>query len=380
MHPRLRATVHNRLDSIGPDDWRALFANHPDSYEMIRLVQASGMNGFSFHSIVVHCADAPVLLLPLFNAALDLKSLLEGTPARIAAALARLFPSVMSPRILGIGFVEGEWGAVGVRPGLANDILDNAWHLAFESLATLAKKLGTVLTLLLNFTPRTLAAIPVRHIASFARIDTLPCGRLSLPYASEEEYLASLSKTTRKDIRRKLKAAASVQIRHVTDPSPWLHDLYTLYLATVERADMSLGTQRIAYFRDIGHAVPGTFFVLYFSQDRLVAFNLLVAREGALIDKYFCMDEKLGPELNLYFVSWIQNVRHCIDQKIPLYHAGPGAEATKARLGATFVPSITLFRGAGPILHFFLAFFRGHMAYKPAVDLTDPAVAPPDQF
>ncbi len=374
MSNRLSVAIHDRLDSISVEDWDVLFAGHPDSYAMVRLVQSSGMDGFSFHSIVVRDGAVPILLLPLFDAVFDLKNLLDGLAGRIASALARLFPSVMSPRLLGVGFVEGEWGAAGIRPDTQAPILAQAWQMAFESLEKLAAKLRATVTVLLNFTPSAVASIPHAELARYAQIDTLPCGRLSLPFDRLDGYLSSLSKNMRKDLRRKQKAAADLQIVHATDPMQWIDDIYRLYIATVERADMSLGTHRRSYFIDVCQKVPGSEYVLYFHNGQLVAFNLLVTREDAIIDKYFCMDERIGRELNLYFVSWLENVRQCIDRKIRIYHAGPGAEATKARLGATFVPSLTLFRGAGPILHFFLAAFRGHLAYKPAVDLADPTL------
>src|SRR5205823_5991753 len=96
----------------------------------------------------------------------------------------------------------------------------------------------------LNFTPAESGRIPARQMERFAKIDTLPCGRVALPYESLEEYLASLSKATRKDIRRKLKAAVGVRVVRTVEPGPWLDRIYELYKATVERADMSLGTHR----------------------------------------------------------------------------------------------------------------------------------------
>jgi uncharacterized protein len=96
---------------------------------------------------------------------------------------------------------------------------------------------------------------------------------------------------------------------------------------------------------------------------------LLVQRGDALVDKYFAMDESLGREHNLYFVSWMENIRYCIEKKIAVYHAGPGAEATKARLGSEFLASITMFHHRNPIAHALLSRLRGLLAYEPAVKL-----------
>jgi hypothetical protein len=71
-------------------------------------------------------------------------------------------------------------------------------------------------------------------------------------------------------------------------------------------------------------------------------------------DKYFCMDYELGRKYNLYVLSWLENVRYCVERKIPLYHAGQGAEKTKTHLGATFIPSFLLFKHRQPVIDRFL--------------------------
>jgi hypothetical protein len=43
-------------------------------------------------------------------------------------------------------------------------------------------------------------------------------------------------------------------------------------------------------------------------------------------------------------LSWLENVRTCVELKIPFYYAGQGTEKTKAHLGATFIPSVILFK------------------------------------
>jgi hypothetical protein len=73
-----------------------------------------------------------------------------------------------------------------------------------------------------------------------------------------------------------------------------------------------------------------------------------------MVDKYFCMDYELGHKYSLYVLSWLENVRTCIERKIPLYYAGQGAEKTKAYLGATFIPSFIFFKHRQPVLDRFL--------------------------
>jgi hypothetical protein len=117
---------------------------------------------------------------------------------------------------------------------------------------------------------------------------------------------------------------------------------------------MALGAHNRLFFEQISERVPGAEYTLYFVQEELAAFNLLVVKQEAMVDKYFCMDHELGRKYNLYVLSWLENVRYCVERKIPLYHAGQGAEKTKAHLGATLIPSFILFKHRQPVINRFL--------------------------
>ncbi|MGA2502140.1 MAG: GNAT family N-acetyltransferase, partial [Tepidisphaeraceae bacterium] len=367
MFSELTVDVVDRVASVEPAQWAALFPGHPDSYELVRLTESCGLNGFSFGSIVVRHAGRPVVLVPLFRTTFDLARLVDGFARNVASMLSRFVPSLLRPRLLGVGFVEGEWGAIGLARDLPDPIRHRACELASKTLDRLHHRQADLL-LHLNFLPDGLAAFAPEKPGRFACIDTYPCARVPLPYAHIDEYYERLSKNMRKDLRRKLRSAEGITILHTRQPGAWLEAIHNLYLRTVERSELSMGIQRRSMFASVCDRVPGARYVLYVDAGRLLAFNLLIESESILVDKYFCTDLDAGRRLGLYFVSWIENIRYCIDRRIPVYHAGPGAEATKARLGAKFLPSVTHFRHRNPLAQALLRRFRGLLAYKPAID------------
>ena len=372
MNGPLTVDILPRLASVRPEEWAELFATHPDRFELVRLIESSGMDGFSFSSVVVRQAGRPILLVPVFTTVFHLASMLDGAARAIVKPLALLAPSLVRPRMLGIGFIEGEWGQVGLVHGLADGTRGQAWRLAFQAVEKLRRDKRANLTLGLNFTPQAVGQFPPDIAARYGSIHTYPCGRVDVAFRNVDQYLAGLSKSMRRDLRHKLRAAESIEIQRSTDPSPWLDRIIELYNSTVDRAELSLGRHRRTFFERVCREVPGAEYVLYLLDGRLIAFNLLVNSAGMCVDKYFCMDAEVGRAHNLYFVSWIENVKRCIERGIPLYHAGPGAEATKARLVARFIPSITLFHHANPLAHAIMSRLRGLVSYRPAVDLTHP--------
>jgi hypothetical protein len=141
---------------------------------------------------------------------------------------------------------------------------------------------------------------------------------------------------------------------------------------------MALGAHNRLFFDKICERVPGAEYTLYFVQEELVAFNLLVVKQETMVDKYFCMDHELGRKYNLYVLSWLENVRTCVERKIPLYCAGQGTEKTKAHLGATFIPSFILFKHRQPVFDRLLVGLAGgakvlsHLGFWPAVSPSRP--------
>jgi predicted N-acyltransferase len=224
--------------------------------------------------------------------------------------------------------------------------------MAFGALQTLAAELKSDIVALYNFNHY--GKLPGEVFKKFNRVQCQSCARLPINFNSLEEFLARLSRAARKDLRRKMHASHEVRVIRSRNISPFLDRIYKLYLETVARGPLAFGVHNRFFFEKICERVPGAEYTLYFVQEELAAFNLLVVKQEAMGDKYFCMDYELGRKYNLYVLSWLENVRYCVERKIPLYHAGQGAEKTKTHLGATFIPSFLLFKHRQPVIDRFL--------------------------
>jgi len=233
------------------------------------------------------------------------------------------------------------------------------------ALQTLATELKSDIVAFYNFNQH--GHLSPEVFNRFNQVQCLPSARLPITFDTLEEYFSRLSKAARKDLRRKMRVSGEVRVIRSRDISPFLDRIYRLYVETVERCPMAIGVHSRIFLEKICERVPGAEYTLYFVQEELAAFNLLVVKQEAMVDKYFCMDYVLGRRYNLYFLSWLENVRYCVERKIPLYHAGQGAEKTKARLGAASIPSFILFKHRRPAIDRFLmgqhALIEGILGY-----------------
>jgi hypothetical protein len=260
----------------------------------------------------------------------------------------RLIPLLFQPRVLGVGLLVGESSEIGIDPHIDAGTLEAAYKTAFGALQTLAAELKSDIVALYNFNHY--GNLPGDIFDKFNKVQGQSCARLPINFNSLEEFLARLSRAARKDLRRKMRAFHEVRVIRSRTISPFLDRIYKLYLETVARGPMAFGAHNRLFFEKICERVPGAEYTLYFVQEELAAFNLLVVKQEAMVDKYFCMDRELGHKYNLYVLSWLENVRTCVERKIPLYYAGQGAEKIKAHLGATFIPSFILFKHRQPVI------------------------------
>ena len=341
-----------RLDGASTADLGRLFPEPSSTAPLLSLLQESGVDGFNLRSIVVLQDDVPILLLPLFETRFDLSTFVEGWIKKSLKAAGRLIPSLFQPRVLSVGLVVGEWSEIGIDPHIDEGTLDAACTMAFSALQTLAAELKSNIVALYNFNQY--SKLPGEVFKKFNRVQFQSCARLPINFNSMEEFLARFSSAARKNLRRKMRASHEVRVIRSCTISPYLDRIYTLYLETVARSPMAFGVHNRLFFEKICERVPGAEYTLYFVQEELAAFNLLVVKQEAMVDKYFCMDYGLGRKYNMYVLSWLENVRTCLERKIPLYYAGQGAEKTKAHLGATLIPSFVLFKHRQPMIDRFL--------------------------
>ena len=166
-----------------------------------------------------------------------------------------------------------------------------------------------------------------------------------LPFRSLDEYLASLGPATRKDLRRKLRARSDIRVEWRSDIDDLVDSIMALYRATLSQAEHRFEELTPEYFRGVlrelrGRALCST----YWLGQKLIGFNLVLRNRRRLLDKFFGMDHALGRAHNLYYLSWMENVRYCIEHGLLHYQSGQGLERDKARLGSRLAPNWLWYR------------------------------------
>ena len=358
--PQTSVTVLSRAELAQCSHWPRAFANQRKDRRYYELVEDTIRQEFDYRYFVIKDGGGEVLgVQPFFVLDQDLAA---GMGARSRALIAfvrgHLVPRFLRMRTLMVGCAAGEGHLDG------GDELTRRSHASALAKAALehARALRAPMIVFKEFPARYRDALACFRDHAYTRIPSLPMTRLRIDYASFEDYLSrALSRAARKDVRRKLKAAAqapAIEMEIVTDISPFIDEAYPLYLAVYERSSLQFEKLTREYLCELGRRMPdkARFFV-WRQQGRIVAFSVCLVQGDTIYDEYLGLDYRVALDLHLYhytfrdIVSWAMTNGcqwyvssslnydpklhlRCLLEPLDLYvrHASPAANAVLKRV------------------------------------------------
>lgn len=312
-------------------------------YVACEMAAAASGIGLRMAAIVVEAEGGIVAVAPFFRLTYRLDMPLQGRMRSLGGTLFRHLPGLVTLKALCVGSPYAERCHLGFAATLDAAGRAEAFACLAEALQRQVAAERAHLSVWKDLAPvedREAGFLPG---AGFARLASLPAAVLDLPFTDEAAYLASLSAATRRDIRRKLAKAGEVRVEFCSDITGLEQDIAGLYEETRAQSGLDYGDLELlppGYFAAISRALgQRAMFALYWVGTELAAFNLLLIEGDRVIDKFLGMRYPLAREHNLYAVSWMANVRFCLERRIGLLQSGQTAYASKLRFGSRLVPS-----------------------------------------
>jgi len=138
---------------------------------------------------------------------------------------------------------------------------------------------------------------------------------------------------------RAVDGAPKITMEVVTDATPFVDEIFPLYLQTYHRSDLKFEELTKEYFRLIGQRMPDRVrYFLWRQNDRIIAFNLCMIHEGTLYDLGVGLDYSVALDLHLYFVTWRDVIEWSVQNGIRAYHTGPLNYDPKSHLKLSLAP------------------------------------------
>jgi hypothetical protein len=282
--------------------WARAFASKRKDHRYYEIVEETIPQGFEYRYFAIKDEHGKVRAVQPFF--IHDQDLLEGISPRarwVVAGMRRAWPRFMRMRTLMVGCVAGE-GHLDDADGMSSD-----WQvrLLAPTLVRHARTLGAPLVVLKEFPAKYRAPLRCLLQWGFTLIPSLPMTKLNIDYPSFDEYMKrALNSATRTKLRRKFRAAAKgalIEMSVVTDITPFLDDVYPLYLQVYERSKLHFEKLTKEYFSKLGRLMPDKVcFFVWRQNARIVAFTLCMIEGDAIYAEYIGLDYSVALDLHLY--------------------------------------------------------------------------------
>lgn len=306
--------VATRAELARYPHWTQAFSGERKDHRYYEIVEDTIHQGFDYRYFVIKDETGEVRTIqPFFILDQDMLAGISGPVATAAEFIRRWWPGFMQMRTLMVGCAAGEGH------------LDRANELSFrrdaELLANAIKKHATDLKarliVLKEFPAMYRDSLECFTRSGFTRVPSLPMVDLNINYADFEDYMKRCLPTKmRSDLRRKFKNTARaepIEMSVVTDVTPFIDDIYPLYLQVYERSKLRFEKLTKEYLCSIGRLMPDKArFFIWRQAGRVIGFSLMLTNGESVCSEYLGMDYSVALRLHLYFYAFRDSVSWAI--------------------------------------------------------------------
>ena len=324
--------------------WQRLLPNSLEGYRYHLAFELGRVTGFKTGYISLSKAGTVVCIAPIFVTDYALDTTVQGPMKALTQQLSKWLPNLMTVRLLCVGSPVTDSAQIGFFKDLPLDA--EMIKALIEKLDEVAEREGaTVIAFKDVIAADTQQLQPLLAPQGYASVENMPVAKNLINFKDLDGYFATLSYSTRKNLRRKLKALNELRVEEHNGLPPHLEEIYQLYLNCYEKSELKFEKLTLAFFESLAGLMPNQCrFVLYYKGDKLIGFNCLLHGNGVLMDKYIGMDYEHSKQVNLYSLSWLYNIQMCIRDSYHTFQSGQAAYDTKLSLGASLEKTHILFK------------------------------------
>ena len=323
----------------GNEAWSKAFTGQSKDHRYYELIERTLSGQFEHYYVILEDRAGKVRAIqPIFFVR---QNLVEGVPGKIREIvdlIRKKFPRFLTMRVLMVGNAAGEGQLGGIVP------TDDQW-LA-EALASVlqafAKQQKASLIVWKDFPAKYRPSLAALNRSKYVRVPSMPMTKLRIDYRNFDEYLAQVGYVSRKSLRRKFRKAeraTKIEMEVVTDITPYVDEIFPLYLQVHERSPMKFEVLTKEFFTQIGQAMPDrAHFFIWRQSGKIIAFSLCLVSGDTLHDECLGLDYAVAFELYLYFYTLRDVISWAMAQGIRYYSSGPLNYDPKLHLGHELAP------------------------------------------
>jgi len=332
------ARVLSRGELAQQESWTRAFAGKTKDHRFYELVADTLGSNFDHHYLALEDLSGKVRgIQPVFFVQ---QNLVEGIPALRPAVekVRQRFPRFLTMRLLMVGNAAGEGHLSACSPE------DEPWvaEALHEVLEPFARQAKASLIVFKDFPARYRGILAGLSQADFTRTPSMPMTELKLDYRDFDHYVSTLGASTRKDLRRKFRKLAHadpISVEVLTDLTPFVDEVYPLYLQVHERSAMKFERLTKEYLSGLGRRMPDRVrFFVWRQNGKAIAFSVALLHDGTIYDDYLGLDYRVALDLHLYFYTFRDILSWSLAQGLKRYRSSPLNYEPKLHLGCVLFP------------------------------------------
>ncbi|MFA6179487.1 MAG: GNAT family N-acetyltransferase [Candidatus Methylopumilus sp.] len=330
--------------------WDRLLPGDVESYRYHLAFEISKVKGFKTGYAAVRRGGIVVLLAPYFITDYVPVSPSQGVARQPSTYLHNVAAGACNSKWLCVGSPVTNSGKLGITRDYPFDPdMISALNQQLEAIAARENISCIAFRDILQSDAEQLMQ-PLKQLG-FTQTDNVPITINTINFTNIDDYLQSQNSATQKDLRYKLEICKHVQIEEFDGVVPELDAIYQLYLNCYARSELKFEKLTPEFFESIAALMPNQCrYVLYRAEGQLIGFNLLLHRNGILLDKYRGLDYGLSQKYNLDLLSWVHNIEMCIRDKFHSCQSRHADFETKIKLGAKLQKTHTFLRQRNHLL------------------------------
>ncbi len=347
---KFKSQITTRITDIPQQEWDAVFPPIAEGYGYFKTLEETEHGQFKPFYIMLYEDGQAVFAAPCFIMDYPLDTTVEGPIKSALLWLQKRLKKNFTLRILICGCQAAE-GRVGIKDIKRADIA----HAFLDEMQALARQEKTSLIAFKDFTEDFDQMFEFLRSRRLHKIESYPAVELEIPFHSFEEYFSTLSKATRKDLKRKFKRVDDLPklTFEVTNRlGTLLDEAYPLYLNTLKKSEVQFERLSRDFFERISENLPQeTRYFLWYLDGKMVAFDLCLIRDGVLVDEYIGLDYEVALRYHLYYVTFRDILNWCIENKAQKYESGALNYDPKKRLDFRFIAQNIYVKHLNPIVN-----------------------------
>jgi hypothetical protein len=336
--------------------WPRALATQRKDHRFYEILEDTIRQDFDYRYFAIRDDAGEVrAIVPFFIIDVDM---LAGVPPvqRAAAFLRRLWPRFMRMRTLMVGCVAGEGH---LDDGDEMPAAEQASRLS-RTIAAHAAALRIGLIVFKEFQTQYRGDLACLRSAGFTRAPSMPMVALNIDYPTFDAYMSrALSAKTRKDLNVKFRRAAKagpLEMAVLHDITPFIDDVYPLYLQVYERAELHFEKLTPDYLCRLGREMPDkALFFVWRHDGRIVAFSLCMVNGEDMFGEYLGFDYTVALDLHLYHLVMRDIITWAIAHGYKTLRSSEGGYDPKRHLRFGLDPVDLYVRHGSAVMNFILS-------------------------